>query len=64
VHSPNVLKVVVKRSGKTRRAKLFYLRDRVGKATRLSEKSAATSKKAGGTEPVDAAVEAPVEAAE
>jgi large subunit ribosomal protein L19 len=37
-HSPNVLKVVVKRSGKTRRAKLFYLRDRVGKATKLTEK--------------------------
>ena len=40
-HSPNVLKVVVKRSGQTRRAKLFYLRDRVGKATRLVEKKKA-----------------------
>lgn len=40
-HSPNVLKVVVKRSGQTRRAKLFYLRDRVGKATRLTEKKKA-----------------------
>lgn len=39
-NSPNVLKVVVKRSGKTRRSKLFYLRDRVGKATRLTEKKA------------------------
>ena len=38
VNSPNVLKVVVKRSGKTRRAKLFYLRDRVGKATKLVER--------------------------
>jgi large subunit ribosomal protein L19 len=38
INSPNVLKVVVKRSGKTRRAKLFYLRDRVGKATKLTEK--------------------------
>lgn len=37
IHSPFVQKVVVKRSGETRRAKLFYLRDRVGKATRLAE---------------------------
>jgi len=37
LHSPFVQKVVVKRSGETRRAKLFYLRDRVGKATRLAE---------------------------
>ena len=38
VNSPNVLKIVVKRSGKTRRAKLYYLRDRVGKATKLAER--------------------------
>jgi large subunit ribosomal protein L19 len=37
LHSPFVSKVVAKRSGETRRAKLFYLRQRVGKATRLSE---------------------------
>jgi large subunit ribosomal protein L19 len=37
IHSPFVQKVVVKRSGETRRAKLFYLRERVGKATRLAE---------------------------
>ena len=37
-HSPNVEKVDVKRSGKARRAKLFFLRKRVGKATRLVEK--------------------------
>lgn len=37
VHSPFIAKVVVKRSGETRRAKLFYLRDRVGKAVRLVE---------------------------
>ena len=37
LHSPNISKVTVKRSGETRRAKLFYLRDRVGKATRLVE---------------------------
>src|SRR6266480_2576519 len=37
LHSPFVAKVVVKRSGETRRAKLFYLRTRVGKAVRLTE---------------------------
>ena len=36
-HSPNVAKVVVKRNGRVRRAKLYYLRDRVGKATRIPE---------------------------
>ena len=38
VHSPFVAKVTVKRSGEARRAKLYYLRDRVGKAVRLTEK--------------------------
>ncbi len=38
LHSPNVLKVVVRRHGRVRRAKLYYLRQRVGKATRLKER--------------------------
>jgi large subunit ribosomal protein L19 len=38
VHSPRIAKVEVKRGGVVRRAKLYYLRDRVGKATRLKEK--------------------------
>lgn len=38
VHSPKVAKVDVKRTGRVRRAKLYYLRDRVGKATRLAER--------------------------
>jgi large subunit ribosomal protein L19 len=38
VHSPFIAKLVVKRGGEARRAKLFYLRDRVGKAVRLGEK--------------------------
>ncbi len=38
VHSPKIAKIEVKRSGVVRRAKLYYLRDRVGKATRLREK--------------------------
>lgn len=37
VHSPNVDKVEVVRSGKIRRAKLYYLRDRVGKSAKLKE---------------------------
>jgi large subunit ribosomal protein L19 len=37
VHSPNVTEVIVKKSFKTRRAKLYYLRDRKGKSARLKE---------------------------
>ena len=37
VHSPNVEKVEVVRQGKVRRAKLFYLRDRVGKKAKVKE---------------------------
>ena len=36
--SPSIDKVVLERRGKVRRAKLFYLRDRTGKATRIAEK--------------------------
>jgi large subunit ribosomal protein L19 len=38
LHSPFVSRVTVRRSGENRRAKLYYLRNRVGKATRLQEK--------------------------
>ena len=38
IHSPNVVAVDVVRHGKVRRAKLYYLRDRVGKAARIREK--------------------------
>ena len=38
VHSPRIAKVEVKRSSVVRRAKLYFLRDRVGKATRLKER--------------------------
>ena len=38
LHSPNVEKVVVFREAKVRRAKLYYLRDRVGKAAKVKEK--------------------------
>ena len=53
IHSPKIAKVEVKRSGVSRRAKLYYLRDRVGKSVRLREKrddvaTEATAKKAAG----------------
>jgi large subunit ribosomal protein L19 len=38
LHSPRVAKVVVTRSAGVRRAKLYFLRDRVGKAVRLKER--------------------------
>ncbi len=40
IHSPKVAEVKVKRHGRVRRAKLYYLRDRIGKATRLRERRA------------------------
>lgn len=38
VHSPRISSIKVIRRGKVRRAKLYYLRDRVGKATRLKQR--------------------------
>ena len=38
LHSPRIAKIEVKRSGIVRRAKLYFLRDRVGKAVRLKER--------------------------
>ena len=52
LHSPKVADVEVVRHGKTRRAKLYYLRNRVGKATRLKE-IRSTSKARKSTEPDD-----------
>ena len=51
LHSPKIGKIEVKRSGVSRRATLYYLRDRSGKSTRLREKrdevAAAAAKTAG-----------------
>jgi large subunit ribosomal protein L19 len=52
IHSPAIAGVTVKRSGETRRAKLFYLRERVGKAVKLTERRKETAK----AEPVAATV--------
>ena len=38
IHSPNVVAVDITRSGDVRRSKLYYLRDRVGKASKVKEK--------------------------
>ncbi|AUS96472.1 50S ribosomal protein L19 [Clostridium thermosuccinogenes] len=37
-HSPNIAKIEIVRKGKVRRAKLYYLRDRVGKASKVKER--------------------------
>ena len=47
-HSPNVAKFEVTRRGKVRRAKLYYLRDKIGKAARIPEKRNFDKKPAGG----------------
>jgi len=49
LHSPRIDKIEVKRSGVVRRAKLYFLRDRVGKAVRLKERriTQATDAKSG-----------------
>ena len=38
IHSPKIVSVKVIKSGKVRRAKLYYMRERTGKGTRLQEK--------------------------
>ncbi len=45
LHSPRIAKIEVKRSGIVRRAKLYFLRDRVGKAVRLKERRTDTGGK-------------------
>jgi large subunit ribosomal protein L19 len=62
LHSPKIAKVEVKRTGVVRRAKLYYLRDRVGKATRLRERKpkaadVAAAKAAKAKKKADAAAE-------
>jgi large subunit ribosomal protein L19 len=46
LHSPRIAKIDVKRSGVVRRAKLYFLRDRVGKAVRLKERREKTNEAA------------------
>ncbi len=44
IHSPKIEKIEVMRKGKVRRAKLYYLRKRVGKAAKVREKLVLTKK--------------------
>jgi large subunit ribosomal protein L19 len=44
IHSPRIVDIKVRRRGKTRRAKLYYLRGRVGKARRLREHRVSSAK--------------------
>ncbi len=46
LHSPNVLDIKPIRSGKTRRAKLYYLRDRKGKAVKLAQRHSSHTRRA------------------
>jgi large subunit ribosomal protein L19 len=63
VHSPRIEKITVQRRGHVRRAKLYYLRQRTGKATRIKEKAGARKELvAPGAQP--AAAKAQNEAAE
>jgi large subunit ribosomal protein L19 len=54
LHSPKIAKIEVKRTGQVRRAKLYYLRDRVGKATRLRERRAKVATEPAKQEPAKA----------
>ena len=63
LHSPKVVDIVVKRKGRVRRAKLYYLRDRKGKATRLKEEIGAM-KEVVAKAAAEAAAEAAAKAAE
>ena len=62
VHSPKIRKIDVVRKGKVRRAKLYYLRDRVGKAARVKTKLPVKTVKKEYKEPVE--VKEPVGAGE
>jgi len=45
VNSPNIVKIVPVRSGKVRRAKLYFLRDRIGKAVKLVQRHSKHTRK-------------------
>jgi len=53
VFSPKIAKIEVVRKGKVRRAKLYYLRDLKGKATKIKEKRVRSLKKGKGAVPAD-----------
>ncbi|CAN5716166.1 50S ribosomal protein L19 [soil metagenome] len=58
LHSPRVEKITVQRRGHVRRAKLYYLRERTGKATRIKEKITAKRELVGAAAPQAKAAQA------
>jgi large subunit ribosomal protein L19 len=54
MHSPRVEKIAVQRRGHVRRAKLYYLRKRTGKATRIKERLGGRQESVAATVPVEA----------
>ena len=56
LHSPKIAKIDVKRTGRVRRAKLYYMRGRVGKATRLRERKVKAGESANAARPAAAEV--------
>ena len=48
LHSPKIAKIEVKRSGVVKRAKLYFLRDRIGKAVKLRERRSEKEKETAG----------------
>jgi large subunit ribosomal protein L19 len=59
LHSPRVEKITVQRRGHVRRAKLYYLRERTGKATRIKEKIGARKELVAASAPQAKAAPAP-----
>lgn len=53
LHSPRIAAVRVRRAGKVRRAKLYYLRERFGKAARIKEKRTARPGPSDAAQPVE-----------
>jgi large subunit ribosomal protein L19 len=64
LHSPKIEKIDVAARGDVRRAKLYYLRDRVGKAARVRERRYVAPEKAGAAAPLSPAEELEAQAAE
>lgn len=63
LHSPKVAKVEVSRHGRTRRSKLYYLRDRVGKSQRLRERRRGLGQVPGESAPAATAAPQPAQQA-
>jgi large subunit ribosomal protein L19 len=64
IHSPRIAKVEVVRPGKVRRAKLYYIRDKIGKAAKIKELIVSRKDKAKASAEKNAANQAPASPAE